>query len=187
MGLCSGEAAHFPLAPGEYFTSLWILIGYFVPPTRQHLLLTLGTSAGRSAPFGPQVSMGAWMSIELHRYKWEAISSWAGPMKFTGLLVEALGEWHSGGHRGFGVVQEPLESSNDEWSLVRRTVFEIGPDYPEASDHFCYQETVRSTASLDGVRGFQVRRTASRCLEIRILHDEGLDDFLGSWDPADVS
>lgn len=187
VGLCTGEAVHFPLVPGEYFTSLWIRMGYVQPPLVQPFLLTLGTSAGRSAHFGPQILLRPWRSSAMLQYGWEAISSWTGPTKITGLLVEALGEWHDGGHRSFGVVQERLESSNDEWWLTRPSVLGINVESPDPGEHFDYQETFRSTGSLNDVKCIQIRRKADRCVGMRIVHDTGLDDFLGSWDPADVS
>lgn len=187
VGLCTGEAVHFPLAPGEYFTSFWIRMGYVRPPSAEPFLLTFGTSTGRSAHLGPQILMRPWLTSAMLRHRWEAISSRAGPTFITGLLVEALAEWHPEGYRGFGVVQEPMVSSDDDEELVRPTVPEINIVSPDPQDHFDFQETLLSIGSLWDVKEIRVRRKGIRCVGMRITHGAGLDDYLGSWDPTGIS
>lgn len=187
VGLCTGEATHFTLSPGEYFSTFWIRMGWVSPTVPGPFILTLGTSFGRSAHFGPQILMRPWRSSPMLYHVWEPISAWVGPTKITYLLVEGLGEWHTGGHRSFGVVQAPLTSSNDEKALVVPTVPEMEVLSPDPQEHFDFHKAFLSTGSLRDVESIEVRRKGIRCVGMRVVHGAGLDDCLGSWDPTDTS
>ena len=186
VGLCTGVATHFPLSPGEYFTFLWIRMGHAQPPMASPFLLTLGTSAGRSAHFGPQILLRPWLSDGMLRHRWEPVSVWDGPTKITGILIEALGEWHPGGHRSFGVVQEPLASSNDPNAMLRPTLPEFDVLSTGPGDHFDFRESFFSMASLCDVVGIQTRMMGDRVVGMRIVHGDGGSEYLGSWDPVDM-
>lgn len=187
VGWCEGEAVHFPLAPGEYFTSLWVQdpsvdVARVIPP-----LVTLGTSAGRSAHFGRQRMLRSCLEPETYGDRCEAVRSWAGPTKITGLFVEELGEWGYRSHSRFGVVQEPLGDSDDELALATPTVLDIAFGYPDPSVSLLHKDTFRSTGSLCDVAAIQVRRKLNQCVGMRTILGVGLGDFLGSWDPEDPS
>lgn len=117
--------------------------------------------------------------------RWETIGAWNLGVKITGILVDPYGHLNMHGYHNFGIVDEPVHHllRTAEERVPTRAPTEKLPK--DENRHFpLYRLT---TGSLHDVTGMEVRRHGNRCLGLRILHPNGQDDCLGSWDPLDTS
>lgn len=114
---------------------------------------------------------------------WEGIGSWNCDAKVTGILVDPFQHLDKWGYHNFGVVEEPLRQVADasEARVPTLEPIERVPIYDRS-----YTLHRLTTGSLHDVTGLEVRRLGDRCLGLRILHANGSEDCLGSWDPLDA-
>lgn len=113
---------------------------------------------------------------------WENVGAWLCDAKITGILVDAYSHLDQAGYHNFGVVEEPLQTQLGNDDIPTLEPIETLTMHNEA--RFPVQRL--TTGSLHDVTGLQVRRRKGRCLGLRIMHGNQLDDYLGYWDPLDT-
>lgn len=118
---------------------------------------------------------------------WERISAWNGAANITGILFKDYPE--SGGYYNFGVADEPLQETTTVAVPTLETIER--PDAYEDPDDEDWPKPPSNltTGSIYDVTAIHIRRekAGGRCLGMRIIHSNGPDDLLGSWDPQDTS
>lgn len=89
------------------------------------------------------------------------------------------------GYHNFGVVEEALVILPDPLDNQAPT---MEPTERVLVEEDLYLPLYRLiTGSLHAVTGLELRRRGKRCIGLRILHSNGLDDYLGSWNPLHAS
>lgn len=118
-------------------------------------------------------------------HRWEKISALECSSKITAIFVDAHSSLNQGGYYNFGVIEEPLKLYEDRAEAPVPTMEPI--ERAPLGDGSRYPLFHLTTGSLHNVDGLQIQKVSHRCRGLRIIHSNGLDDYLGAWDPQDAS